>query len=78
MKVNLDIGEFVSVDPEKTLLWKDKNSDSSPEFNNPEIPDKTKKIIGIITGFDFTKVYIQVLTNERIIWVSAESIILIQ
>lgn len=76
MNKKCKIGDLVKIDPKKTLFWENDNKYFSPNFDNPAVPEQSQPFLGMIVGSDFTFVYIQILSNERIFWVSESSILL--
>jgi len=71
------IGNLISVDPKNTLFWKNSEEDFTPNFENAIIPDNSLPMTGVIVGSDFTFIYVQILSNERIFWVSESSLSII-
>lgn len=74
MSKKLKIGDLVKINPKNTLFWENSDQNFSPNFENATVPDYSHQLVGMIVGSDFTFVYTQVLSNERVFWVAESSL----
>lgn len=74
MKQRLKSGDLVSINPAKTIFWGNKEGKKSPDFSKKTAPNSHLKMTGVVIDADITQVYIQVLTDQKTIWVASKSI----